>query len=232
MNTPLKVTIVAVAVVAVLAMLGVGFAFAQGMSPWGAGYGMTGNNGFANQDGTPAPGAGYGMMGNAGMMGNGTGTTLAPARSAGVNGQGSMMSGMGMMSGQRGMGMMNAMDMNTMHQWMSTSGGMHNVVWGGLADALGLSQDDLSAQLAGGQSLTQIAEAQGLTQAELAAALETSVKAGLDQVVADGVLTQAQADQMLNHMAGRYDWMLTQMGAGMGVGPGNCHENVAAQSNS
>jgi len=216
MNTPLKVTIVAVAVVAVLAMLGVGFAFAQGMSPWGAGYGMTGNNGFANQDGTPSP---YGM-------------TLAPARSAGVNGQGSMMSGMGMMSGQRGMGMMNAMDMNTMHQWMSTSGGMHNVVWGGLADALGLSQDDLSAQLAGGQSLTQIAEAQGLTQAELAAALETSVKAGLDQVVADGVLTQAQADQMLNHMAGRYDWMLTQMGAGMGVGPGNCHENVAAQSNS
>lgn len=216
MNTTLKVTVVIV-VVALLAVLGVGFAFAQGMSPWGGGYGMMGNYGFANQDGTPAP---YGMMGN------GYGMTLAPARSAGVNGQGMIGGGMAAMSGVDTVG--------AMHTWMSTTGGMHDLVWSGLADALGLTQDDLSARLAGGETLAQIAEAQGVTPADLATALEASVKAGLEQAVADGALTQAQSDQMLSHMAGNYEWMLTQMGAGMGfgAGSGNCHGNLGPESNS
>jgi len=200
MNTTLKVTFVAVAVVAVVAVLGVGFAFAQGMSPWSGPYGMMGsqggvmvNYGNANQDGTPAPngmmggqsgivGNSYGMMNGQGMMG-GMATTHAPARRAGVSG----------------------VDMTAMHAWMSTSGGMHDLVWGGLADALGLTQDELSAQIAGGQTPAQIAETHGLTQAHLAAVLETSVKAVLDQAVADGALTQAQADQMVSRMAGNYE---------------------------
>jgi len=199
MNTTLRITLVAIVAVAALAVLGVGFAFAQGMSPWG-GNGMMGNYGFANQDGTPAP---YGMMGGQGMMGN--------------------------------MAAMSGVDMNAMHTWMSTTGGMHDLVWGGLADALGLTQDDLNARLAGGETLAQVAEAQGVTQADLAAALETSVKAGLDQAVADGALTQAQADQMLSHMAGNYEWMLTQMGTGgmgFGAGNGNCHGNLGQPNNS
>jgi len=152
-------------------------------------------------------GPGYGMMGGygGGMMGN-------------------------------GYGMMNGVDMNAMHQWMSTSGArsVHTLVWNSLADALKLTPDELNEQLASGKTLIQIAEAQGVSQDQLAAALETSVKAGLDKAVADGVLTQAQADQMLSHMSGNYAWMLSHMGAGAGAGfgPGGCHGNFVPQTNS
>jgi len=123
--------------------------------------------------------------------------------------------------------------MNTMHQWMTTNGGMHTIVWNGLADALKLTPDELQNQLASGKTLTQIAEAQGVSQEQLTAVLETSVKAGLDKAVADGVLTQAQADQMLSHMAGNFEWMISHMGAGVGagVGPGGCHGNFVPQTN-
>ena len=146
----------------------------------------------------------------------------------------------GMMGGNDGYGMMGNFAqngdyswMNNMHQWMFTSGGMHNFVWGGLAETLGLTQDELNAELANGKTLAQIAEAKGVTQEQLAAALETSAKAGLDKAVADGVLTQEQADQMLSHMGGNDSWMLTHMSNfGGGFGPGGCHGNFAPQSNS
>ncbi len=143
--------------------------------------------------------------------------------------------GYGMMGGNGGYGagMMNGVDVNAMHQWMFTSGGMHNIVWGELAETLGLTQDELNAELASGKTLAQIAEAKGVTQDELAAALETSAKAGLDKAVADGVLTQEQADSMLSNMGGNYGWMLSHMGSlGNGAGPGGCHGNFAPQKSS
>ena len=141
--------------------------------------------------------------------------------------------GYGMMGGASGAGMMGGVDVNAMHQWMSTSGGMHNIVWGGLAETLGLTQDELNAELASGKTLTQIAEAKGVSQDELAAALETSAKAGLDKAVADGVLTQEQADSMLSNMGGNYGWMISHMGSlGNGAGPGGCHGNFAPQQGS
>jgi len=126
--------------------------------------------------------------------------------------------------------------MNNMHQWMLTSGArsVHTLVWNGLAEALGLTPDELNAELASGKTLTQIAEAKGVSGEQLTATLETSVKAGLDKAVADGVLTQAQADQMLSYMSGNYAWMLSHMGAGAGAGfgPGGCHGNFVPQTNS
>ena len=187
MNTTLKVTIVAIAIVAAVAALGAGYAFAQTTPPtpqWG--YSMMGG------------GYGAGMMGGFAQNGDYAG-------------------------------------MNTMHSWMYTSGArsVHNIVWGGLAETLGLTQDELNAELASGKTLAQIAEAKGVSQDELAAALETSAKAGLDKAVADGVLTQEQADQMLSHMAGNFEWMISHMGSmGGGFGPGGCHGNFAPQANS
>ncbi len=150
--------------------------------------------------------------------------------------------GYGMMGGNGGYGMMGNFAqngdgyawMNNMHQWMTTNGGMHTLVWNGLADALNLTPEGLNEQLASGKTLTQIAEAQGVSQEQLAVALETSVKAGLDKAVADGALTQVQADQMLGHMAGNYAWMISQMGAGAGAGfgPGGYHGNFVPQNNS
>ena len=181
MNTTLKVTIVAVAIVAAVAALGAGYAFAQTTPP------------------TPQWG-GYGMMG-----------------------------------GGYGAGMMNGVDVNAMRNWMFTTGArsVHNTVWGGLAETLGLTPDELNAELASGKTLTQIAEAKGVSQDELAAALETSAKAGLDKAVADGVLTQEQADSMLSTMGGNYGWMISHMGSfGNGGGPGGCHGNFAPQQGS
>jgi len=141
--------------------------------------------------------------------------------------------GYGMMGSGYGAGMMNGVDVNAMHNWMYTSGGVHNIVWGGLAETLGLTPDELNAELASGKTLTQIAEAKGVTPDELAAALETSAKAGLDKAVADGVLTQRQADSMLSNMGGNYGWMISHMGSfGNGAGPGGCHGNFAPQQGS
>lgn len=217
MNTTLKVTLAVVAVVAVAVGLGAGFAFAQGVTPWG----------------------GYGMMENQ------EGMTLAPARSAGVSGlmsqNGTPVPGDSFMNGQGGlsamggmMSSMNGVDMNAMHQWMSADGAqsMHTLVFEGLAKALNLTPAELKTQLASGKTLTQIADAQGVSQDELTAALETLMKAGLDKAVADGVFTRAQADQMLNQMSGRYQWMLTQMGSSLGFGNGHCHENAGQPNNS
>lgn len=147
-------------------------------------------------------------------------------------GYGMMGNGYGMMGGfgQNG----DATWMQTMHQWMQTTGArsVHTVVWGSLADTLGLTQDELNAELSAGKTLAQIADAQGVSQTQLAAALETSVKAGLDRAIAEGALTQAQADWMLSQMAGRYEWMLTHMGTGTGFGPGGCHGTFTPQNNS
>ncbi|MEK6573208.1 MAG: hypothetical protein AABZ58_02670, partial [Chloroflexota bacterium] len=149
--------------------------------------------------------------------------------------------GYGMMGGNGGYGMMGNFAqngdgyawMNNMHQWMTANGAMHTIVWNGLAEALGLTPDQLSAELASGKTLTQIAEAQGVSQEQLAAVLETSVKAGLDKAVVDGVLTRDQADQMLNYMGGNYGWMISHMGNfNGGFGPGGCHGNFAPQANS
>lgn len=138
--------------------------------------------------------------------------------------------------------------MSAMHNWMTSTGGMHTLVWDALANALGLTTDELYAELNSGKTLAALAEEKGLDRAALVAELESTHQAGLAQAVADGVLTQEQADAMLSHMAGRYEWMLDNMGAGYGMmggrggmmggsfgrqgrngqfTPGGCHGNFA-----
>jgi hypothetical protein len=90
-----------------------------------------------------------------------------------------------------------------MHNWMTTSGGMHTLVWDAVADALGLTPDELSAELNSGKTLAALAEEKGLDRAALVAELESAHQAGLAQAVTDGVLTQEQADAMLSQMARR-----------------------------
>jgi len=146
-------------------------------------------------------GGGYGMMG-----GNGYGT---------MGSTGSSMMGNFTQNGG------DTAWMNNMQQWMLTDGGMHNTVWQGLADALKIKPEDLSAELAKGKTLTQIAEAKGISQKQLTTALEASIKVGLDKAVKDGAVTKEQADLMLTNMAGNYELMLTHMSSG--VGAGGCH---------
>jgi len=108
--------------------------------------------------------------------------------------------------------------MGAMHNWMTSTGGMHTLVWDTMAEAFGLTTDELNGELKSGKTLAALAEEKGLDRADLVAELESAHQAGLAQAVADGVLTQEQADAMLSQMAGRYEWMLDNLGAGAGYG--------------
>ena len=92
--------------------------------------------------------------------------------------------------------------MSAMHNWMTSTGGMHTLVWDSLAKALGLTTDELYAELNSGKTLAALAEEKGLDRAALAAKLESAHQAGLAQAVTDGVLTQEQADAMLARWPG------------------------------
>lgn len=141
-----------------------------------------------------------------------------------------------------------SIDMGAMHNWMTSTGGMHTLVWDALSNALGLTSDELTAELNSSKTLAELAEEKGLDRVALVDELESAHQAGLAQAVSDGILTQEQADAMLSQMGGRYEWMIDNMGAGYGMmggrggmmagylgqqgsngqfAPGGCHGNFA-----
>jgi hypothetical protein len=65
------------------------------------------------------------------------------------------------------------------------------------ASVTGLTEDAVRTELAAGKSAAQIAEANGKTADDVVNAMVASVKTDLDAKVADGTLTQAQADERL-----------------------------------
>jgi hypothetical protein len=166
-------------------------------------------------------------------------TGFGPGWMMGGNGQ----TGSGMMGGRGGMMGGNAQNgdgwewMESMHQWMTASGGMHTFVWNALAEKLGLSSAELTTEVNSGKTIAQIADEKGVSRADLVAALETAHQESLAQAVADGYLTQEQADNILAQMSGRYEWMLDNMGSQAGMmggrggmmngqgSAGGCHGN-------
>jgi hypothetical protein len=65
-----------------------------------------------------------------------------------------------------------------------------------LAEALGMTGEQLQARLDEGKTILAIAEAQGLDESELQAALQTVVVKRIDQAVKDGDLTETQATRL------------------------------------
>ena len=65
-----------------------------------------------------------------------------------------------------------------------------------LAEALGMSVEELEAARAEGQTLSELLEAQGLDATTVRDRLLEAHEAALEQAVADGVLTQEEADEM------------------------------------
>ena len=101
-----------------------------------------------------------------------------------------------------------------------------------VADLTGLSAEEVQAQRAEGNSVADIAEANGSSsEAVVSAALETR-KALLDEKVADGTITQEQADLAYDQMTeritervstdetGRPSWAGQGGGQGGGMGGG------------
>ena len=113
---------------------------------------------------------------------------------------------------------------------MSSGSGwnMRQTIWEAAAKSLGLTTDQLAAEFQAGKTLSQVAKEHNVEMATLQKALTDAQKAALDKAVADGWLTQKQADLMLDHMDDMWQafgdsgfgpgrWM---MGPGWGPGRG------------
>jgi hypothetical protein len=83
-----------------------------------------------------------------------------------------------------------------------------------LADLLGLTVEELEAAKEGG-SIRDLIEASGLTQEEIMTAMQEARETAVAQAVADGVITQEQADQ-LQAMSGHGDFGGPRGGHGRG----------------
>ncbi len=116
-------------------------------------------------------------------------------------GPGGMMNGYGrggMMGGRRG-------------EFGDGYGFMHEYMISAFANAVGLTVDQVNTDLQNGQTFTQIANAQGFTGDKLTQLVSQVRKDALAQAVKAGVITQSQADRMLQ-MMNNY--------TGLGFGPG------------
>jgi hypothetical protein len=89
-------------------------------------------------------------------------------------------------------------------------GQIHEYVEQALADKLGMTKADLEAQFDSGKSMYQIALDKGTAEADIPALLTEVHKTAFAKAVADGILTQAQADAMLQNMTAN------------GFNPANC----------
>ena len=75
----------------------------------------------------------------------------------------------------------------------------------GAADHLGLTEAQLHERLRDGQSLAEIAKAEGKSVDGLKQALVASAKERLDEAVADGRITAAQRDELLERLESKID---------------------------
>jgi len=90
-------------------------------------------------------------------------------------------------------------------------GSMHEYVEKALAAKLGLTEEQVEDDLAAGNSMYQIALDNGVNQEDLANFMNEVHTEAFASVVQDGVMTQEQAD-----------WMLQRMQNRGGYGTGNC----------
>lgn len=74
-----------------------------------------------------------------------------------------------------------------------------------VAQALGLTADQLQSKLQAGEKLPQIVTGQGMTMAQFQQKMLTLEQQALSQAVSQGKLTQDQANRILQRMQQRYD---------------------------
>lgn len=89
-----------------------------------------------------------------------------------------------------------------------------------LADWLGLTPQELGSQLRAGKSLAQVADSQGKSRDQLIAFLTDTFKKHLDEAVAQGKLTQAQADRALQRFTEQVGTLVDRVHQSPGRGNG------------
>lgn len=97
------------------------------------------------------------------------------------------------------------------------AGPMHDSMHAAIAEALGLTVEELDAAHDEGKTAWDIAEEQGLGEEEFSTLMFDARSSALQQAVADGSITQEQADWMQS----RWDDMYEN---GYGPGSGWCHD--------
>ncbi len=101
------------------------------------------------------------------------------------------------------------------------TGPMHQYMEQALADKLNLPLATVESEFDAGKTLAQIALDHGVTQANLQAFMLEVRTQALKAAVADGVLTQAQADRMLQRGYGGMGYGMMNGGTGPCGGTGN-----------
>jgi hypothetical protein len=111
--------------------------------------------------------------------------------------RGGMMGGRGMMSGNY----TNTMPLRgALMGSLMGAHGMHEQVMTAVAQKLGLTYAELNTALQNGQTVAQLAEAKGVSLDALKTTALAALKASFADLVKQGVVTQAQADAMADHM--------------------------------
>lgn len=99
-------------------------------------------------------------------------------------------------------------------------GPIHDYVEQALAAKLGITEEQVEQELAAGKPMWQIALDHGVKQEDLQAFMLDVHKTAFAAAVKDGLMTQAQADWMLQRMS-QYNFGNCPMGGyGYGRGPG------------
>lgn len=101
---------------------------------------------------------------------------------------------------------------------------LHETMLAAFADILDLSIEELETRRATGETMFEIAEAQGLTAEEFSALMFEARSVALDQAVANGFITQEQADWMQS----RWEQMQSE---GYGLGTGTCSDGIPVGGN-
>jgi hypothetical protein len=100
----------------------------------------------------------------------------------------------------------------------SQAGLLHDEMMTAFAEKCGLSEDALNTRLANGETMGQIALAQGLTLDEFSTLMTGVRPEAVDQALANGEITQEQADWMNRRGPGGGG---RRRGPGDGTGPIN-----------
>lgn len=82
------------------------------------------------------------------------------------------------------------------------------------AQKLGMTATELITQLRSGQTLAQIAQSKGVAEQDVINAALAAAKTQLDQAVANGTLTQAQADAIYTNLQQKGALLFTPRGRG------------------
>ena len=105
---------------------------------------------------------------------------------------------------RRGPGMQGGWDEDDVRGGMMGRGGMvargdgllHDVMVAAFAEKIGLTVEEINTKLEAGETMWTIAEAQGIAAADFPQLITDVHTAALEKAVADGTITQAQADAM------------------------------------